>query len=315
MNTNTEPRSAIQLADQEDASADESDGLRGTRTPSRNASFPARSLALAPQVLREAGKYGFSHSDSAVASYMGLSTTNSGTFRERIAAFRDFGLLAGRGGTLAMTEVAQRIARPLSDEDECHALQEAFMNCEIFAHLYEDSAKGVPLKLQHLEARAVREFQVSPKNGKKFMKSFVDSLVVAGLGEISGGESVALKERGDFGHSAQDGHAGPASSADQEPSRFTIPNAGPSATPTPGNPTDRPAHTSTQSEPAIHQVWEIQDGHIVLQVRVDGALPSEAYGSIGAVIASVEKLAETLGPVKAHVQVDESEGRGDGLEE
>lgn len=312
---NTEPRSAAQSIDQEDASTEDSNGSRGNRLPSRNASFPARSLALAPPALREAGKYGFSHSDSAVASYMGLSTTNSGTFRERIAAFRDFGLLAGRGGTLTMTEVAQRIARPLSEEDESHALQEAFMNCEIFAHLYGDSAKGVPLKLQHLEARAVRDLQVSPKNGKKFMRSFVDSLVVAGLGEVGGGESITLKEKGDFGLGAQDGHVAPGGSADLVPSGLTGPNPRPPATSNPGSPPHRPTDTSTHLEPAIHQIWEIQNGHIVLQVRVEGALPSEAYESIGTVIASVEKLVETLGPVEARVQVEESHGPDDGLEE
>lgn len=310
----TEPRPAVQPVGHDEGSAKESNGLPSVRTPVRNASFPTRSLAQAPPVLREAGKYGFAHSDSAVASYMGLSTTNSGTFRERVAAFRDFGLLAGRGGTLTMTEVAQRIARPLSDEDERHALQEAFLNCEIFARLYEDSAKGVPLKLQHLEARAVRDFQVSPKNGKRFMRSFVDSLVVAELGELSAGESVTLNEKGDFGIGAKDGHAGPGGSADLVPSDSANPNPGSSSTPTPISPTDRPARISTQSEPAIHQIWEIQSGHIVFQVRVEGPLPSDAYTSIVAVITSIEELVKTLGPDQPIGQVDEPEDGTDGPE-
>ncbi|WP_419850546.1 hypothetical protein [Candidatus Poriferisocius sp.] len=214
-----------------------------------------------------------------------------------------------------MTEVAQRIARPLSDEDECNALQEAFLNCEIFARLYEDSAKGVPLKLQHLEARAVRDFQVSPKNGKRFMRSFVDSLVVAELGEVSGGESVTLKEKGDFSIGSEDANAGLEGSADLVPSESANPNPEPSATPTPVNPTDRSIRISTQSEPAIHQVWETQDGHIVFQVRVDGPLPSDAYTSIAAVITSIEELVNVLGPDQPIGQVDEPEDGTDGPEE
>ena len=185
------------------------------------------------------------------------------------------------------------------------------MNCEIFARLYEDSAKGVPLKLQHLEARAVRDLQVSPKNGKKFMKSLVDSLVVAGLGEVSGSESVTLKEKGDFGHGAEDEHLGPGGPVALVPSGDANSNLGPSATPSPGSSFDQPPRTSTQSEPAIHQIWEIQNGHIVLQVRVEGALPSDAYRSIGAVISSIEELVESLGPDQAI----EWEDGSDGLEE
>lgn len=311
----TEASPSSQSVNHAEAGANGPNDTRESRERVRSASFPASSLALAPQVLRDAGKYGFEHSDSTFASYLGLSTTNSGTFRERVAAFRDFGLVTGRGGTLTMTDIARQIARPLSDEDERHALQDAFLHCEIFARLYDESAKGVPLKQQHLEARAIRDLQIAAKNGKRFMKSFVGSLVVAGLGEASGGETVTLREKGDLGLGAANEPLVPDGATGAARRGIRTPNSGPSTTPTPGSHFDRSSLAAPHTEPAIHQVWEIQDGQVLFEVRMEGALPSEAYSSIGTVIACVEKLVGSLGPVQPVAQVEELESRGDGLEE
>ena len=93
---------------------DEEDASESTTTsPARRkraTGFPVVSLAEAAAILKEAGKYGFDHSTAAFASYMGHSTTNSGAFRQRLAAFRDWKLIAGRGDRLAMTDIARMIA-------------------------------------------------------------------------------------------------------------------------------------------------------------------------------------------------------------
>ena len=70
---------------------------------------------------------------SAFARYMGHSTTNSGTFRQRLAAFRDWKLIAGRGDTVVFTDAAKIIAHPPDERAGVEALQTAFMNCGVFS--------------------------------------------------------------------------------------------------------------------------------------------------------------------------------------
>lgn len=89
-------------------------------------------LPEAAKILQEAGRYGFEHSVSAFARYMGHSTTNSGTFRQRLAAFRDWKLIAGRGDTVVFTDTAKIIAHPPDERAGVEALQTAYMNCACF---------------------------------------------------------------------------------------------------------------------------------------------------------------------------------------
>ena len=281
----------------------------------RGAGFPRISLAEAARILKEAGKYGFEHSTSAFAEYMGLSTANSGVFRQKVAALRDFKLLAGRGGTLTMTAVARQIAQPLGDEAEQEAIYEAFSNCEIFSDLYEKSSKGVPLQRRHLAASAIHEFRVSPGNGDKFVDSFAESLVAAGLGEEGGDGAVILWQRGTRRTDEEDpgSHSEMEHVVDSDSPGSGIPRRQSASTP---DPYQEPHSSSgTLPKPVIDHSWEIQGGKVVFQVRMEGAPAYEAYSSIGEVIASIEELVKALGPDKADAQVDEQEDGSDGLEE
>ena len=276
----------------------------------RGAGFPRLPLSEAARILKEAGKYGFEHSASAFAEFMGLSTTNSGSFRQRLAAFRDFKLVAGRGESLTMTGIARQVAQPLSDAAELEALQEAFSSCQIFADLYEKSSKGVPLQRKHLSARAIHEFRVSPANGEAFVDSFAESLAAAGLGKVDGEDVVILHARG--AHPTEED--GGESNSENAPS---IDSGDPRRLPafTPVQSEDRGSRPKSLPRPVIDHSWEIQGGLVSFQVRMEGAPASEAYSSIGEVIASIEELVMTLGPTKAAEQVGELEDGNDGLEE
>lgn len=256
----------------------------------RTTGFPVVSLAEAAAILKEAGKYGFDHSTAAFATYMGHSTTNSGAFRQRLAAFRDWKLIAGRGDSLAMTDIARMIAHPTDDEAERRALQTAFMNSPVFLKLYEESAKGKPLAPGPLGNRAVLNLGVAPGSKDKFVQSFVDSTVAAGLASLNQDDQIVLAPL-EVG----------ADAAQQPSGEQFIDNRQPG--PSSSGRTQLPARQGT---PVVHQTWPIDGGSIVFEIRTDKPLPATAFATVGEVVASLEHLAETLAP-HAPFRGDEAE--------
>jgi len=256
----------------------------------RTTGFPVVSLAEAAAILKEAGKYGFDHSTAAFATYMGHSTTNSGAFRQRLAAFRDWKLIAGRGDSLAMTDIARMIAHPTDDEAERRALQMAFMNSPVFFKLFDESAKGKPLAPGPLGNRAVLNLGVAPGSKDKFVQSFVDSAVAAGLASLNEDGQIVLAPL-EVGADAAQPSSGEQFIDNRQP--------GPSSS-------GRTQPAARQGTPVVHQTWAIDGGSIVFEIRTDKPLPATAFATVGEVVASLEHLAETLAP-HAPVRGDEAE--------
>jgi hypothetical protein len=246
----------------------------------RTTGFPVVSLAEAAAILKEAGKYGFDHSTAAFATYMGHSTTNSGAFRQRLAAFRDWKLIAGRGDSLAMTDIARVIAHPTDDDAEIRALQTAFFNSPVFFKLYDESAKGQSLAPGQLGNRAVLNLGVAPSSKDKFVQSFVDSAAAAGLASLNDDGKIILAPLNVV--------------ADVMPqhSREQLVQNPQVGQPSPG----RTQPAALHGTPVVHQSWAIDGGAIVFEIRTDKPLPATAFATVGEVVASLEHLAETLAP-------------------
>ena len=268
------------MSDDEDfeteSTADSGDAKRPRRK--RGTGFPVMSLSEAARILKEAGKYGFEHPTPAFASYMGHSTTNSGSFRQRLAAFRDWGLITGRGDMLTMTEAARLIAMPPDAASERRAMQEAFDNCDVFARLYDQTAKGQPLNPDGLGGRAVHELRVTPANAGKFVESFIESAIVAELAELNDGGDVVLwgRENG--------AAAGTGAAETLDP---------PKPSPEASLPRSYAAERAPAA-PTIRQPWPIDGGEIVFELRSDQALPAAAFPAIGEIVAKLEALASSL---------------------
>lgn len=260
----------------------ESGGEESSTAPAprrkRATGFPVVSLAEAAAILKEAGKYGFDHSTAAFATYMGHSTTNSGAFRQRLAAFRDWKLIAGRGDSLAMTDIARMIAHPTDDEAERRALQTAFMNSPVFFKLFDESAKGTPLAPGPLGSRAVLNLGVAPGSKDKFVQSFVDSAVAAGLASLNEDGQIVLAP-------LEVGADGGQQPSDEQlvDNRQPVPSA-----------SGRTQPAARQGTPVVHQTWTIDGGAIVFEIRTDKPLPATAFATVGEVVASLEHLADTL---------------------
>lgn len=262
--------------------SDESNGT-GTATSAprrkKGTGFPVVSLSEAASILKEAGKYGFEHSTAAFATYMGHSTTNSGAFRQRLAAFRDWKLIAGRGDSLAMTDIARMIALPADDVAERRALQAAFMNSPVFFKLYDGSAKGQPLATGPLSGRAVHDLGVAPSSKDKFVQSFSESAIAAGLAERTDDGHLVLLPLEAEGALADEVHP----DLQAQTSGFD-----PVAVSRPQSP---PHHAAL---PVVHQAWDIDGGVITFEIRTATPLPATAFVTVGEVVASLERLATTL---------------------
>lgn len=260
----------------------------GPRTESKrrraSTGFPVVSLPEAAQILKEAGKYGFEYTVAEFASHMGHTTTNSGAFRQRLAAFRDWRLVTGRGERLALTEAGRVIARPPGPNEEHAALYSTFTSCAVFFRLYEGTPKDTPLDRGRLGNRAVHQLHISPTSVDKFVSSFVDSASAVGLARESDDGQVTLVD--------------PISTPSDEPAP---PNSEPMHAPTSDAP---PAQLSAHTPFTHRSAWPIDGGTIVFEIRSDRSLPAGTYATVGEVVASLERLARELAPSSGHAAPD-----------
>lgn len=247
----------------------------------RGKGFPVVPLNEAAEILKEAGKYGFEHSQSAFASFMGHGSLSSGHYRQRLAAFRDWQLISGKSEFM-MTEVARMIAVPISHEAERSAMQEAFGNCKVFVQLIERSRKNTPLEVSRLRGIAVHELGVAPARADKFIASFVESALAAELAEENEEGKVIFWDN-DGEHGATDTKPVPenlneTATTTRRPDKVILPPRVPS-----------------RSDPTVCLVWPISDGNIVFQIYSESALPANSFGELGKVVERLEALATTLG--------------------
>jgi hypothetical protein len=237
--------------------------------------FPVLDLGEAASVLARASQHGWEHTVAEIAGYMGHATTNSGAFRAKLAALRDYGLVSGRGESLEITQVGRRIAIPETGEERLTALQEAFANT-VFGPLYQESVKGSPISIDSIGRRAVNRLGVAPASQGQFREVFVRSAAAAGLAETAGDGKITLVTK----PQARPSDAGNLGSADRPP------GDDPAA---PGHPADRPA-----LKPVLDQHWPFPDGEVRLTVTIARPLSAADFASIGSVVAQIEKLVAGL---------------------
>lgn len=252
---------------------------RGDLRPRRRgAGFPSLPLPEADRIVSEAGKYGSRHAPEAFAQIAGHTSSNSGPFRMKMAALRDWGLIEGRGEEVTLTRLSERLAHPISDEDRTAALQEAFSQASVFSDLYESSSKNVPLQVDQIANIAVHQLGITPSSKTAFAKSFSRSVVAAGLARDLGGGEIELMPPG----SSRGGASGEAVATSDESSsdRLEMGERGSSSLP-PG-------------APVFAQPWRFRGGQIRFDVWLDRPLPVAAFRHLEAVHSAVETLVTVL---------------------
>jgi hypothetical protein len=251
----------------------------GKARSARGTSFPVLSLPGAVKVIRDAGSYGKQHSLSAMATYAGHTTANSGPFRAKMAALRDWGMVAGTGDTVVLTNAAMKIAHPTSPEATAEALLAAFRGCAIFWKFYEATAKGRDFELGALANTAVNNYGISISTKDQFVKSLVDSAEAVGLVERSSKGQVQFRN----------------------PPQGEIP-AGLGDTRQTGGPNSETPVSVARGEltpqPVLRQVWPIHGGEITFEITSIHPIRADAFGQVGQVVQQVQELAALLAPVE-----------------
>lgn len=253
-----------------------------TRTRQRSAGFPVLSLLDAAEVLRKAGKLGTTHTLSSLAGLMGHRTTNSGPFKSKLAALRDWGVIDGRGDKFSLTAIGLAIALPTDSENEANGLREAFFHCEIFARTYRAVVKNKDVEITSLANTAVHNYGVASAAKNDYARSLITSAVAAGLAELVGDKAVRFLPE----------------PADGEPVALvsTVPQTGsvPSATVVAGVTTVR-SFDGEVMRPVLRQVWPTESGQVVVEIRSARPLRAEEFNQVARVVTEVQALAALMG--------------------
>jgi hypothetical protein len=228
------------------------------------------SLDEAAVALKEMGKYGRVHSLPSVAGHLGHSTTNSGPFKRKLAALRDWGVITGKGDQVELTPVGLAIALP-TGEDETAALREAFLNAKVFAAAYRALVKNRPLDVDTVANTAVRNHGVSAGSKDEFARSFVASAVAAGLAERPDPGHVVLRQEPTPGEGSGNRHV-------DESRAVRVPD---------GSARQR----AIVSDPVLRQAWPVPGiGEVVLEIRATRPLAAKDYAAVGSVAERIEAL-------------------------
>jgi hypothetical protein len=280
----------------------------------RGIGFPVVDLSEAVSVLRRAGKHGSEHSITAFATYLGHSTPNSGSFKRRIAAFRDWKFIAGATGDRVMfTDLGRRVAYPGDAARARQDIQEAFRNCELFMRVWDDSAKGVPLDLESLANLGVRELGVAPVSKERFARSLSVSAVVAGFAKQVGEKISFINPDGETppGVTHEREITDSIQITDQVRAVAATAHASGSAEPVhvtaePGSVVggvdqgevvvERLVSVEDREKPALlhRESWELGEGSLNIEIRLNQSLPAEAFIQLGKVMFEVKKLRAIL---------------------
>lgn len=264
--------------------ADQKTQEKSSSLRKRGASFPQVALPSAIEIIKTAGAYGREHSIQAIAGYLGHQTPNSGPFKQKLAAFREWGLLSGSGDRLTITDLGWAIAHPENEQAERHAFQEAFKNSSLFCSLYDNCARNQPIKVEGLANQAVTQHGVSASAKKKFIESFKESAVAAGLAVLEGNDAIKFLPAVDPANDdlANDVEEEPLIDSPVPPDQGGVPVKDVKK--------QRKGHT-----PLLTQKWVSDDGAIVFEVHGTSALSSKSFEQLGKVVSELEKLASQLG--------------------
>ncbi|MEO5949653.1 MAG: hypothetical protein ABIP74_04575 [Candidatus Saccharimonas sp.] len=252
----------------------------------RGKGFPALSLPAAVRIVKSAGQVTRNLTLGSLASYAGHSTPNSGAFKTKLAALRDWGLVSSsKGQNLILTDLAMTIALPASEDDEMRAMREAFLGFGLFNTFYRESAKNVPLVRTNMANSAVHTYQIGIQSKEAFIKSFVASAVAVGLAEPIGKDKVVLKPMS-------------ATSEIIEEIQPKDVNSGPASLPS-TNVYQAP------TSPVMQQAWEHANGKVHLVIESSSPLTLEVFQELPKVIASIQDLIRVLGPKEGNESVSE----------
>lgn len=157
----------------------------------RSPNYPSlplpKAVALAQEIYSRAHRNAID--PSTAYELMGFSG-KSGASLSALAGLRQFGMVDGRGDSLRVTDLAERIFNPLSEDEKRDALLEAARMPEFFSVLNQEFNGKIPSE-NVIKSIAIRKHGFSPSGAEGVTKSYLetirylDSLGLGGSAELS----------------------------------------------------------------------------------------------------------------------------------
>jgi len=125
---------------------------------------------------------------AALAAALGHTTLKSGGYIGKITALRRYGLVSGRG-ELTLTQLAQQILHPMSEEEKAEAIAQAMENIELFKKIFERLGEKTPTESLWVDLVEItgEDRSVAQKDAIKLRNLYMDGyrfLVSARKAEI-----------------------------------------------------------------------------------------------------------------------------------
>lgn len=136
------------------------------------------SIAVAEKVLNRGGG---SCAPDQLAAWLGYDSINSGTYKTRVSAARQFGLIETIAGRISITERAKTIMAPVLEDDATKAKADAFLNVELFRAVYERFRGGSIPQEAGMRNLFEHTFKVIPGRITQAYKMFLASAEQAGF--------------------------------------------------------------------------------------------------------------------------------------
>lgn len=149
--------------------------------------FPVYDLAdcvVAAKAIHEKG--GGAATSDHLAAYLGYKSTANGSYINRVAAAKLFGLIEGPPSRIVITTLAQKILMPIQISDQRQGLIDAFMRVPLFKAIY-DEYHGKELPPAFGMKNALRTmFGVTPQRVDQAYRALINSAETAGFFEVRG---------------------------------------------------------------------------------------------------------------------------------
>jgi hypothetical protein len=250
-------------------------------------------LASVVETIHKIGGNGADFAVSTFAQYCGHSTANSGPFRSKVAAFRDWGMVTTKDNRVSLTELGKDVARSADPKGDTALLRRAFDSCKLFKDFFDNQAKGIPLKREQLGRVATLDLKVAAKSQEKFVTMLIDSAVAVGLASTN-------SEAGTVTFGGPEPEMTPP--ADPKPETHgatdtTAQTPGHARTPAPVHTPER-AHVPAAGSGApvlLRQVWPTATGEVVLAIHSTAPLPGAAFALVGRAVEAADALAKSIG--------------------
>lgn len=163
--------------------ADPNKTSKERRMYEKSAAYPAVSISQSLDFVKRIDKLGGrSVSYDSVLKSMGLTSSTTKSFRCRLSASKQFGLIDTSKNTIQLTDLAKRILYPNAGKEESQKLLiEAFQNPPLYQGLIEEfNEKAVPVQSQ-LGNILMNRYRIIKQVKDTAAKCFIESADFLGL--------------------------------------------------------------------------------------------------------------------------------------